>query len=570
MKRIVEILSVAVMASAFAAEPYVGYVYPSYLRRGTVNTLVVGGQFFWNLADGIVSGPGVKVKSIELVPNFQPPPGDQRRHLVKWLDGIAAGNREEPAIPQKARVDEWRSNRWWRVLGTLDARRIAIVERFLNVPRNPLQDSPSLRQTALIEVEVAPDAPLGVRDFRLYGRGGVSAPRPVIIGDSVALDEPLYRPPARKPRAALPRGTTPCVFNGQIMPGETDSFEVSLRADCPVTFRMIARELQPFIGDAVPGYFNATLRLLDPDGREVRFADDDLHRPDPLVVFLPPRDGVYRVEVRDNLFRGRADFVYALEVLSGVAGPFARGIYGAGSSELPDLPAIAEFSGSIDAGGDVARHRFRVPDAGKYVVEVFARRLGSPLDARLSVSAADGVELASVSDVTNGVHLGTVIQAECDPECMVEFPAAGEYVLSVGDDAGKGGRGYFYRARVRRPAPRFEAYAMKSGFTARTGGSTPFKVVLVRRDGFSGSVRLVDSTAVRFYRASSPSNLIDAVISPRPWEFNVESGLKIMAEATIDGVRSRVPVQPCDEYEQAFAWKHLLPARSFVLQRLRK
>lgn len=569
MKRIMGILSFAAMASVFAAEPYVGYVYPSYLRRGTVNTLVVGGQFLGNIADGIVSGTGVKVKSIELVPNFQPPPGDQRRHLVKWLDGIAAGHPEEPAIPPKARVDEWRSNRWWRALGTLDARRIAIVERFVHVPRNPLQDSPSLRQTVLIEVEVAPDAPPGVRDFRLYGRGGVSAPRPVIVGDGEALDEPLYRPPARKP-AALPRGAAPCVFNGQIMPGETDVFEISLQADRPVTFRMFARELQPFIGDAVPGYFNATLRLLDPDGREVLFADDDLHRPDPLVVFLPPRDGVYRVEVRDNLFRGRADFVYALEVRPGVTGAFARGIYGTGSPELPDLPAIAEFSGSIDSPGEVERRRFRVPEAGKYVVEVFARRLGSPLDARLSVSTVDGVELASVSDVTNDVHVGTVIQTECDPECVVEFPSAGEYELSVADDAGKGGMGYYYRSRVRRPAPRFEAYSMKSGFTARIGASTPFKVVLVRRDGFSGSVKLVDSTAVRFYRASSSSNIINAALSPLPWDFRIESGLKIMAEATIDGVRRRVPVQPCDEYEQAFAWKHLLPARSFVLQRNRK
>ena len=26
-----------------------------------------------------------------------------------------------------------------------------------------------------------------------------------------------------------------------------------------------------------------------------------------------------------------------------------------------------------------------------------------------------------------------------------------------------------------------------------------------------------------------------------------------------------VPVVPCDEYEQAFAWKHFLPAKTFVL-----
>ena len=44
---------------------------------------------------------------------------------------------------------------------------------------------------------------------------------------------------------------------------------------------------------------------------------------------------------------------------------------------------------------------------------------------------------------------------------------------------------------------------------------------------------------------------------PRPVE--------VFATAKIgDGV-VRVPVVPCDEYEQAFAWKHLVPAETFLL-----
>jgi hypothetical protein len=39
----------------------------------------------------------------------------------------------------------------------------------------------------------------------------------------------------------------------------------------------------------------------------------------------------------------------------------------------------------------------------------------------------------------------------------------------------------------------------------------------------------------------------------------------VFASAEIDGRTVRVPVLPCDEYEQAFAWKHLVPAESFLL-----
>ena len=40
---------------------------------------------------------------------------------------------------------------------------------------------------------------------------------------------------------------------------------------------------------------------------------------------------------------------------------------------------------------------------------------------------------------------------------------------------------------------------------------------------------------------------------------------KLFATAKIDGRTVRVPVAPCDEYEQAFAWKHLVPAETFLI-----
>ena len=49
----------------------------------------------------------------------------------------------------------------------------------------------------------------------------------------------------------------------------------------------------------------------------------------------------------------------------------------------------------------------------------------------------------------------------------------------------------------------------------------------------------------------------------RPTEIRPVS---LSARATINGETVRVPVAPCDEYEQAFAWRHLVPAKSFLFR----
>ena len=73
------ILLALLAGMAWAADPYVGYIYPAGVQAGTTNRLIVGGQFFWNLK-GVEAGPGVRVLGFALVPNFPPPVGGQRRY----------------------------------------------------------------------------------------------------------------------------------------------------------------------------------------------------------------------------------------------------------------------------------------------------------------------------------------------------------------------------------------------------------------------------------------------------------------------------------------------------------
>ena len=507
---------------------------------------------------------------LPFVPQAPPPPGDQRRHLVKWLEGISKGDRTEPKIPEKARVSEWRSNAWWRVLGTLDDFRLSIVERDLFTRRNALQMSPSLSQKLIVTVAVDADSAPGPREFRISARNGISPPRPFIVSAALHLEEPRFaasfRPTPETPLVEdLPR-----TLDGQIMPGETDRWRIALRKGRAVTFRTVARELQPYIGDAVPGFFNAALRLVDGTGREVAFADDNIYHPDPVLRFTPPEDGVYTLEIHDVLYRGREDFVYSVLCTEGDAavGPADAVLWPVPADGIPSAKMIASSRGTIAAPGAVASVAFRADAAGEYVFDLLARRAGSPLDGRLRIMDAEGRELAVLSDVTNAVHCGSIIQDELDPVCRVFLPTAGEYRVEISDEAGKGGREWTYELRIHRPVPRFEVWLSRSSFALRGQQSAKTKAFVFRRDGFKGPVQLEGNEFIRFSPSTVPadSNRMDVAVIFKEKGPVPPRTTKLFASATVDGETRKVEIVPSDEYNQAFAWDHLLPAREFVLR----
>ena len=570
MKKAFLILLAAAASCSQGADPYVGYIYPCGIQIGATNRLVVGGQGLGAVRDAVVSGEGVKVLSIEMVPRFPPAPGPQFRYLAKWLDGIARGDRTAPPLPTspKAHVDEWRSNRWWRILGELDEQKLSIVERALYIRPNRLQASPSLNQSMLVTVAVAPDAKPGVRDFRVLGQNGMSAPRPLLVTSAPHSEEARFAP-SHRPRPPAPAVTNlPCVLDGQIMPGQTDKWTLHLQKGRTVTLRTVARELQPYIGDAVPGFFNPALRIVDSNGAEVAFADDNFYHPDPVLVFTPPADGDYRLEVHDLLYRGRADFVYSITVEAGAHPVDPRRVSLWPNPEPqtpPDMPCTA-FTGVVARTGASCEHVFEVKEAGEYVFDLLARRTGSPLDARLSViGPAGGKPLAVFTDTTNLVFRGSLIQGECDPVGTCRL-AAGTYCLRVEDEAGKGGPEWSYVLRVHRPAPAFEVWTAKSSFAFRArNGSASVKVFVLRSGGFDGPVELDETPDFRFAPAIIPAgtNMLKVALISKQRNPQPVQELQFTASAQIGGKTQTVRIQPADEYNQAFAWDHLLPTHAF-------
>lgn len=554
MKRIVSALLLAVGAPLLAADPYVGYIYPSGIRPGTTNRFVVGGQFLWGVKEMHFSSSGLHALDIEHVPNFAPPTGMQRKHLVRWLNGIAAGTPEEPPLPKDPHLDEWRSNTWWTALNTLDAGKLAIVEYDLHVPRNPLQATPSLRQLLLVTIAADTNAPAGRRSFSVCNGNGISAPRPFTVSPAPRAEEPLYVPPHRpqpEPCRADVR-TGEVVLDGQILPGSTDTFLLRLAAGRRYAFSVTARELQPYIGDAVPGFFNAVITLRDSLGNTVAVADDDARfRPDPKLEYVPPSEGEYRLEIHDVLYRGRADFVYAISV---------------GDAAPEKVPA---GDGVVDSPGKVSSKAFTIDSPGPRVLEVTARRKGSPLDAVLTLrKAGGGPVLAQWDDVTNTVFTGTIPQGECDPIGTYDFKEAGRYVAEITDRTGHGGKEYVWWLDIRRPTPDFEVFSTRSTLPLRAGQPLKVDFRLCRKDGFDGAVKIEFPPDVRASGAIVSSG-VDRVtasllyigrrpLGPQP--------VQLFASAEIGGRTVRHPVIPCDEYEQAFAWKHLVPAVSFLLR----
>jgi len=166
-----------------------------------------------------------------------------------------------------------------------------------------------------IELTIDPDATPGERELRLRTPQGLTNPLRFQVGllPEVCEQEPndpetYFRLPKPAPLEL------PAVLNGQITPGDVDRFSFRARQGQQLVMQVQARSLVPYLADAVPGWFQATLTLYDRKGKEVAFDDDYRFDPDPVLFYKVPEDGVYQLEIRDAIYRGREDFVYRVAV----------------------------------------------------------------------------------------------------------------------------------------------------------------------------------------------------------------------------------------------------------------
>jgi hypothetical protein len=575
-------LAFALVVSAAQAQqsnPHIGYAYPAGGRQGTSFQVVVGGQYLNGATNSLISGAGIYSKIIDYT---RPLTGKEANELREKLKGLqekrmAAQNNRRGALQAEASNS---TNVTW----TPEDQRMVVEIRTKLASFGPnRQQNPAISENVILQVTVAPDANPGDRELRLETQTGLSNPLLFRVGQ---LPEFSQRAASREPvnlndiqlgrdkntSAAAPTEmdiTLPCVVNGQIMPGGVNWFHFKARQGQHLVVAAAARELIPYLPDAVPGWFQASLALYDAKGKELEYADHFRFSPDPVLYYEIPKDGEYSVTIRDSIYRGREDFVYRVTVgelpfvtsifpLGGPAGAQTRielkgwnlpvtnltmdagdkvpGIYPLSKREgewlsnpalfavttLPECleqepnnePGTAQsvtlpiiVNGRIDQPGDVDMFRFKGGAGSQIVAEIYARRLNSPLDSVLKLTDADGRQLAFNDDHEDkGSGLNT---HHADSYLTATLPADGTYYLRLWDAQHQGGPEYAYRLRISAPHPDFELRVVPSSVAVRPGASVPLTVYALCKDGFSNQISLVLKDAPAGFSLSGgqvPSN----------------------------------------------------------------
>src|SRR5262249_48614222 len=173
-------------------------------------------------------------------------------------------------------------------------------------PKTPPAQRPQVRSVKL-KVTVAPNAALGVREFRLASSLGLSSVgQLLVVEDPVVLENGDNNTPAKANPVTLP-----CVVGGRIEAAEdVDYFKFHADAGQALTFEVYCARLEDKIHD-LQKHADPMLTLYDADGRELA-ANDDFSFADPLLSFTVPKAGDYFLQVRDSKYDGDPRWAYAV------------------------------------------------------------------------------------------------------------------------------------------------------------------------------------------------------------------------------------------------------------------
>ncbi|MBI4586371.1 MAG: hypothetical protein HY717_20370 [Planctomycetes bacterium] len=614
------ILAIVPAARAQQFKPSAGYVYPAGGRQGAEFEVTIGGQYLDGVTDALVSGTGVKATVVE---HAKPLPQGQAKPLREKLQELMKKGKDAEILKEIAEIRK----------------------KLAAFARTP--PTPAIAETVTLKVTMAPGAEPGERELRLGTPMGLTNPLVFCVGQLAEFGETLSKPgnePQSNTTDAELNVTLPATVNGRIVPrlaaktpfparqgqqftpGDADRYRFRARQGQRLVAAARARELIPYLADAVPGWFQATMALYDAKGKELAYNDDYRFHPDPVIHYEIPEDGEYVIEIKDALYRGREDFVYRIALgelpfvtsifpLGGQAGaqttvelrgwnlPVDRlamdakdkgpGIYplsvrrgnlvsnlvlfavdtlpeclekepndSRGNATRVTLPIIV--NGRIDQPGDRDVLGFEGRAGDEIAAEVHARRLCSPLDSVLKLTDATGRQLAFNDDHEDkGSGLNT---HHADSFLRATLPENGTYYLHLGDAQRKGGADHAYRLRISPPRPDFELRVVPSSISVRGGATVPLAVYALRKDGFSDEIALALKDAPKGFTLSGgqvPANQdqVRFTLTVPPTPLKEPLSLSLEGRATIQGREVSRPGVPADDRMQAFAYRHLVPAK---------
>ena len=182
------------------------------------------------------------------------------------------------------------------------------------------QSSPQLADKVKIKITIDKDVPCGLYDLRLQSPKGLSNKLPFEVSSYPNFIE-NKKSSMKNPNKVT---TLPAVLCGYVAPGGIDYFQFSGKKGETIVAAVKARQLVPYIADAVPGWFQSVIKIVDSKGKEIAFSDDYYHHVDPVIMVTLPKDDTYTLTIHDSIFRGREDFNYRIQL--GVI-PFVTGRY---------------------------------------------------------------------------------------------------------------------------------------------------------------------------------------------------------------------------------------------------
>ena len=364
------------------------------------------------------------------------------------------------------------------------------------------------------KITVAPDAPPGIYELRTATPRGVSTAAlfevsqfPEVVGVNGKL-------------ASAQRITLPCVANGCFTAnGERHYYRFTGHAGERLVFNLKAFRFN----ETGQMFFNPVLRLLDADGNELA-ENHGYYELDPLIDWQCPKDGEYILEVSDLLGRGNPASVYRLDMgrlpydtvlvppaartgarvagyvegkntvglktavdvrapndagLTQLGTPFGTtqvyvSPYPVVTRPLPkavQLPAV--FAGHFAAAGEVSAYTVIGP--GRYDIEAFSGRIGSPAVVRAILLGPDGNRIAAV---------------EGDARASVELASSRPYTLRLEEASNRGGPEFAYCVEIRPARPVLECVARPDAITLRPGLSAAVEVLVTRREGVQGDIEV--------------------------------------------------------------------------------
>lgn len=525
-------------------EPHIAYLFPAGWQRGNTIRVWCGGQYLAGMDRVYVSGKGVRGRVIFYAPPLNSEDFDELRRR-------RAARRNQPATAAQASAGQDADGKQWNplidVLDELNQQELQTVLGDFFSPNTKRQPNAQISDTAFLEFTIDPDAEPGDREVRIGTPNGLTNAMLFQVGVSPEVYEVQPFGVIKRPTPVL---EPPVVINGQSTPGDVDHFRIRAHRGQRLVIEVFARHLNPYLADAVPGWFQAVIALYDPRGQQVAYADDDYFDPDPVLYYEVPEDGEYTLEIRDALYRGREDFVYRVRISEQ---PFITRIFPLGGREGADLsvllggwnlaakearldtrpggseirrlalpsgtgarhhlayavntlPEVTEeepnntrkearrvtppviINGTISRPGDVDCYLFRGRAGETVVAAVNARALGSPLDSLVRLTDASGRVLAWNDDHPDpGLGL---LAHHADSYLSAQLPKDGDYLVTITDTTGQGGEEYGYRLRVGPPQPDFALRVAPASVNLPASGALPLTVRAIRRDGFTGAIEL--------------------------------------------------------------------------------